>query len=287
MTATLGARAGSCRRRRRRPARSVDHAAREAVPADIPECGRILYEAFATLAAKHGFPPDFPTVAVATGCMQGPRHQSRLLRDRRRTGRPDRRQQLPRRAVDDPCHRAGQRRSGRAGREGRPRADAGDDGAGRRAPRPRRPAAPDQLPQPVPEPLREARVRRPRDLRRDVRRAAAAGAPRLRRPRRRPPTTRRPATPCASGSTATTARARWATRSAGARRGSSSASAGSPATPPGSATSTTRSPRRTTTCEALIGAATHLDRAGDRRPARERRALPLVPRPAACACSSS
>lgn len=44
---------------------------RKAVPADIPECGRILYEAFATLATKHGFPPDFPTVAVATGCMRG------------------------------------------------------------------------------------------------------------------------------------------------------------------------------------------------------------------------
>ena len=44
---------------------------REAVPADIPECGRILYEAFATLAIEHGFPPDFPTVGVATGCMRG------------------------------------------------------------------------------------------------------------------------------------------------------------------------------------------------------------------------
>lgn len=44
---------------------------REAVPADIPECGRILYEAFATLAAEHGFPPDFPTVGIATGCMRG------------------------------------------------------------------------------------------------------------------------------------------------------------------------------------------------------------------------
>jgi predicted N-acetyltransferase YhbS len=44
---------------------------RQAVPADIPECGRILYEAFATLAIRHGFPPDFPTVAVATGCMRG------------------------------------------------------------------------------------------------------------------------------------------------------------------------------------------------------------------------
>lgn len=44
---------------------------REAVPADIAECGRILYEAFATLASDHGFPPDFPSVAVATGCMRG------------------------------------------------------------------------------------------------------------------------------------------------------------------------------------------------------------------------
>lgn len=44
---------------------------REAVAADIPECGRILYEAFATLAIRHGFPPDFPNVAVATGCMRG------------------------------------------------------------------------------------------------------------------------------------------------------------------------------------------------------------------------
>jgi predicted N-acetyltransferase YhbS len=44
---------------------------REAIPADIPECGRILYEAFASLATMHGFPPDFPSVAVATGCMRG------------------------------------------------------------------------------------------------------------------------------------------------------------------------------------------------------------------------
>jgi predicted N-acetyltransferase YhbS len=44
---------------------------RAAVPADIPECGRILYEAFATLAARHGFPPDFESVAVATGSIRG------------------------------------------------------------------------------------------------------------------------------------------------------------------------------------------------------------------------
>lgn len=44
---------------------------RRAVPADIPVCGRILYEAFATLADSHGFPPDFSTVEVATRCMRG------------------------------------------------------------------------------------------------------------------------------------------------------------------------------------------------------------------------
>jgi predicted N-acetyltransferase YhbS len=49
----------------------ADVVLRPARPADIPVCGRILYEAFATLAARHGFPPDFPTVEVATRCMQG------------------------------------------------------------------------------------------------------------------------------------------------------------------------------------------------------------------------
>ena len=38
---------------------------REAVADDWQECGRICYEAFATVAARHGFPPDFPTVAAA------------------------------------------------------------------------------------------------------------------------------------------------------------------------------------------------------------------------------
>jgi predicted N-acetyltransferase YhbS len=44
---------------------------RPAAPADTDEAGRILYEAFATLAARHGFPPDFPNVEVATACMRG------------------------------------------------------------------------------------------------------------------------------------------------------------------------------------------------------------------------
>jgi ribosomal protein S18 acetylase RimI-like enzyme len=38
---------------------------REAVHADWEEAGRICYEAFATLADRHGFPHDFPTVAAA------------------------------------------------------------------------------------------------------------------------------------------------------------------------------------------------------------------------------
>jgi predicted N-acetyltransferase YhbS len=42
---------------------------RRTVPDDIPECGRILYEAFATLADRHGFPHDFPSIEAATRSM--------------------------------------------------------------------------------------------------------------------------------------------------------------------------------------------------------------------------
>ena len=45
----------------------MDVTVRGAVPADAQECGRICYEAFATVAARHGFPPDFPSVEAATG----------------------------------------------------------------------------------------------------------------------------------------------------------------------------------------------------------------------------
>ena len=34
---------------------------------DAQECGRILYAAFRSIADQHGFPPDFPSVEVATG----------------------------------------------------------------------------------------------------------------------------------------------------------------------------------------------------------------------------
>ena len=39
---------------------------REAAVADGAECGRIVYAAFAAIANQHNFPPDFPSVAVAT-----------------------------------------------------------------------------------------------------------------------------------------------------------------------------------------------------------------------------
>ncbi len=45
----------------------MDITVRGARPTDSREGGRILYEAFATLAQRHGFPPDFPSVEVATG----------------------------------------------------------------------------------------------------------------------------------------------------------------------------------------------------------------------------
>ena len=40
---------------------------RQVTKADAPECGRIIYEAFAAIAGRHNFPPDFPSVDVATG----------------------------------------------------------------------------------------------------------------------------------------------------------------------------------------------------------------------------
>jgi predicted N-acetyltransferase YhbS len=42
---------------------------RRATPADAAVCGRICFDAFSTLANKHGFPPDFP----------GPEHPTHLL----------------------------------------------------------------------------------------------------------------------------------------------------------------------------------------------------------------
>jgi len=42
---------------------------RPATAADVGACGVILYRAFQTLAESHNFPPDFPSVEVATGLL--------------------------------------------------------------------------------------------------------------------------------------------------------------------------------------------------------------------------
>ena len=39
---------------------------RTAKPDDAPECGRICYEAFTQINARHGFPPDFPSPDAST-----------------------------------------------------------------------------------------------------------------------------------------------------------------------------------------------------------------------------
>jgi predicted N-acetyltransferase YhbS len=39
---------------------------RPAIAADAPECGRVCFDAFASVAANHGFPPDIPSVEAAT-----------------------------------------------------------------------------------------------------------------------------------------------------------------------------------------------------------------------------
>jgi predicted N-acetyltransferase YhbS len=38
-------------------------------PDDVPECGRILFEAFLDIATRHSFPPDFKSLEQATGLM--------------------------------------------------------------------------------------------------------------------------------------------------------------------------------------------------------------------------
>jgi predicted N-acetyltransferase YhbS len=44
----------------------VDFALRPGTPEDAEDCGRICYDAFAAIAADHGFPCDFPSPAVAS-----------------------------------------------------------------------------------------------------------------------------------------------------------------------------------------------------------------------------
>jgi len=44
-------------------------AVRKARPEDAPACGRICYAAFTKISTDHAFPPDFPSVEVATGVL--------------------------------------------------------------------------------------------------------------------------------------------------------------------------------------------------------------------------
>ncbi|HTZ15348.1 MAG TPA: GNAT family N-acetyltransferase [Mycobacterium sp.] len=39
---------------------------RPALRADVPDCGRVCYDAFNSVAARHGFPAEYPSVNVAT-----------------------------------------------------------------------------------------------------------------------------------------------------------------------------------------------------------------------------
>ncbi len=40
---------------------------RPPTPEDVPECGQIIYDAFCSIADKHNFPYDFPTIESAIG----------------------------------------------------------------------------------------------------------------------------------------------------------------------------------------------------------------------------
>ncbi len=42
---------------------------RTAHPADIPPCGKAMYEAFKDIADRHNFPPDFPSADAAGGLL--------------------------------------------------------------------------------------------------------------------------------------------------------------------------------------------------------------------------
>lgn len=39
-------------------------------PTDAKACGTICYEAFADIVGRHNFPPDFPSVDIATNLMK-------------------------------------------------------------------------------------------------------------------------------------------------------------------------------------------------------------------------
>ena len=44
---------------------------RPASRSDVPECGRVFFDAFNSLATSHGFPPEYPSVEAATALVSG------------------------------------------------------------------------------------------------------------------------------------------------------------------------------------------------------------------------
>ena len=142
-----------------------------------------------------------------------PPRQPRLPRHRRGGRRPGRRQLVPRRALDHPRDRAGQRRPDDPGSSRRPRSHGRDARAGEGDRRTGRASRADLLPQPVAEPVREARDRRRGAPSRRCTASRSASPSRATPCARRPRPTRRPATPSASASTVTPGRASWAARS--------------------------------------------------------------------------
>jgi predicted N-acetyltransferase YhbS len=58
---------GDDRRRKKEEKIVMDIEIREMRQGDVEDSGRIIYEAFKSIAERHGFPPDFPSAEVAAG----------------------------------------------------------------------------------------------------------------------------------------------------------------------------------------------------------------------------
>ena len=257
----------------------MDVTLRRTGPADIPECGRILYEAFATLADRHGFPPDFPSVEAATGSMRAlisnPGFYGVVAEvDGRVAGSSFLDERSTIHAIGpvsvDPAaqdHHVGRALMiamlERAKETGTPGVRLVQISYHNRSL---------SLYAKLGLDVRGTYAAMHGELIRHRSRATPCAR------RRRP--TKRPATPSACGSTVTTGRAKWAARSPTARRRSSSASGGSrpndgrPLLRPLGC----RDERRPPGAHRCRGR--HRD-AGDPRPRRQRRPLPLVPGPRA------
>ena len=182
-------------------------------------CGRIFYDAFASIADA----PQPPGRAGLTRvhALRGRRACSRTRAIAGLVAERDG-EVLGSAFVDerwrDRRNRPGHRRPGGAGRRRRPGADGGRAATRARPRRRRRQARPDRLPLPLARAVREARLRRPRAALGPPGNAAAARHPRPRRPARARGRPRRVRRALYVASTATTETASCATPSRPARR---------------------------------------------------------------------